>query len=95
MQKALARHVGEDGAGGSRRPSCLSVGGPGGAKLPLFNAIICFQVANMIKQRPYKLKTSNILLEKAIIYMTVSGIAHDIPKKVPRMPFISGIHWLA
>ena len=28
-----SRHAGE-GAGGSRRPSCLSVGGAGGAKVP-------------------------------------------------------------
>ena len=27
--------------------------------------------------------------------MTVRGIAHDIPQKVPRMPSISGIYLLA
>ena len=32
----------ERGAGGSRRPSCLSVGGAGGAKVPFLNAMICF-----------------------------------------------------
>ena len=80
---------------GSRRPSCLSAGGAGGAKVPFLNAMICFPVVNMIQQRSYKLKTSNIWLEKAIIYMTVRGIAYDIPKKVPRMPSISGIHLLA
>ena len=50
----------ERGAGGSRRPSCLSVGGAGGAKVPFLNAMICFLIVNMIQRRSYKLKASNI-----------------------------------
>ena len=45
------------GAGGSRRPSCLSVGG---AKVPFLNAMICFLIVNMIQRKSYKLKASNI-----------------------------------
>ena len=63
------------GSGGSRRPSCLSVGGAGGAKVPFLNAMICFLIVNMIQRRSYKLKASNIRLEKTIIYMTVRDIA--------------------
>ena len=48
------------GAGGSRRPFCLSVGEAGGAKVPFLNAMICFLIVNMIQRRSYKLKTSNI-----------------------------------
>ena len=48
------------GAGGSRRPSCLSVGEAGGAKVPLLNALICFLIVNMIQRRSYKLKAINI-----------------------------------
>ena len=44
----------ERGAGGSRRPSCLSVGGAGGAKVPFLNAIICFLIVNMIQWKSYK-----------------------------------------
>ena len=44
----------ERGAGGSRRPSCLSVGGAGGAKVPFLNAMICFLIVDMIQQRSYK-----------------------------------------
>ena len=76
----LCRHAGEGGRG-SRRPSCLSVGGVGGAKVPFLNAMTYFSIVNMIQRRLYKLKTSNIRLEKAIICMIVKGIAHDIPKK--------------
>ena len=47
-------------AGGSRRPSCLSVGGAGGAKVPFLNAMICFLIVNMIQRRSYKLKASNV-----------------------------------
>ena len=50
----------ERGAGGSRRPSCLSVGGAEGAKVPFLNAMICFLIVNMIQRRSYKLKASNI-----------------------------------
>ena len=50
----------ERGAGGSRRPSCLSVGGAVGAKVPFLNAMICFLIVNMIQRRSYKLKTSTI-----------------------------------
>ena len=74
------------------RPSCLSVGG---AKVPFLNVMICFPMVNMIQQRSYKLKASNISLEKTIIYMTVRGIALDIPQKVPRMPSTSGVYLLA
>ena len=63
--------------------------------MPFLNAMICFLIGSMIQRRLYKLKASNILLEKTIIYMTVRGIAHDIPQKVPRMPSISGIYLLA
>ena len=64
--------------------------------MPYLNAMICFPIVNMIQRRSYKLKTSNICLEKTIIDMTVRGIAHDIPqKKVPRMPSISVIDLLA
>ena len=45
------RHAGEGGAGGSRRPSYLSVGGAGGAKVPFLNAMICFLIVNMIQRR--------------------------------------------
>ena len=83
------------GGRGSRRPACLSVGGAGGAKLPFLNAMICFLTVNMIQRRSYKLKASNISLEKTIIYMTVRGIAHVIPQKVTRMPSISGVYLLA
>ena len=83
------------GGRGSRRPSCLSVRGAGGAKVPFLNAMICFLIVNMIQRRSYKLKASNIWLEKTIIYMTLRGIAHDIPQKVPRMPSISEIYFLA
>ena len=55
---AQARRRG--GAGGSRRPSCLSVGGAGGAKVLFLNAMICFLIVNMIQRRSYKLKASNI-----------------------------------
>ena len=65
----------ERGAGGSRRPSCLSVGGAGGAKVPFLTAMIYFLIVNMIQRRSYKLKASNIRLEKTIIYMTVRDIA--------------------
>ena len=41
----------ERGAGRSRRPSCLSVEGAGGAKVPFLNAMICFLIANMIHRR--------------------------------------------
>ena len=50
----------ERGAGGSSRPSCLSVGGAGEAKVPFLNAMICFLIVNMIQRRSYKLKASNI-----------------------------------
>ena len=50
----------ERGAAGSRRPSCLSVGGAGGAKVPFLNAMICFIIVNMIQRRSYKLRSSNI-----------------------------------
>ena len=50
----------ERGAGGSRRPSCLSVGTAIGAKGPFLNAMICFLIVNMIQRRSYKLKASNI-----------------------------------
>ena len=50
------RHAGE----GSRRPSCLSVRGAGGAKVPFLNAMICFLIVNMIQRRSYKLKASNL-----------------------------------
>ena len=50
----------EKGEGGSRRPSCLSVGGAGGAKVPFLNAMICFLIVNMVQRRSYKLKASNI-----------------------------------
>ena len=63
--------------------------------MPFLNAMICFPIANMIQQRSCKVNTNTIGLEKAITYMPVRGIAHDIPKKVPRMPSISGIHLLA
>ena len=63
--------------------------------MPFLNAMICFLLVNMIQRRSYKLKASNIGLEKAIIYLTARGIAHDIPHKVPRMPSISGIYLLA
>ena len=53
------RHAGEGGRG-SMRPSCLSVGGAGGAKVPFLNAMICFPIVNMIQRRSSKLKTSNI-----------------------------------
>ena len=89
------RHAEEGGAGGSRCPSCLSAGGAGGAKVPFLSAMICFLIVNMIERISYKLKASNIGLEKTTIYMTVRGIAHDIPQKVPRMPSISGIYLLA
>ena len=49
------RHAGEGGRG-SRRPSCLSVGGAGGAKVPFLNAMICFLIVNMMQRRSYKLK---------------------------------------
>ena len=78
--------------GGSRRSSCLSVGG---AKVPFLNAMICFLFVNMIQRRSYKLKASNTSLEKTIIYMAVRGIAHDIPQNAPQMPSISGIYLLA
>ena len=39
------------GAGGSMRPSCLSVGRAGGAKVPFLNAMICFSIVNMIQRR--------------------------------------------
>ena len=77
------------------RPSCLSFGVAGGAEVPLLNAMICFPIVDTIQQRSYKLETSNISLKKTIIYMTVRGIAYDIPKKVPRMPSISEIDLLA
>ena len=51
------RHAGE---GGGRRPSCLSVGGAGVAKVPFSNAMICFLIVNMIQRRSYKLNASNI-----------------------------------
>ena len=63
--------------------------------MPFLNAMICFPIANMIQRRSYKLKASNISLEKTIIYTTVRGIAHDIRKKVPGMPSISGIDLLS
>ena len=63
--------------------------------MPFLNAMICFPIVNMIQQRSYKLEASNISLDKTIIYSTVRGIAHDIHKKVPRMPSISGIDLLA
>ena len=53
------RHA-REGAGGSRCPSCLSVEGAGGAKVPFSNAMICFVIVSMIQQRLYKLKASNI-----------------------------------
>ena len=49
----------EKGAGGSRHPSCLSVGGAGGVKVPFLNAMICFLIVNMMQRRSYKLKASN------------------------------------
>ena len=55
-----SRHAGEGEAGGSRRPSCLSVGGAGGAKVPFLNAMISFLIVNMIQRRSYKLSASNI-----------------------------------
>ena len=58
--RSRSRHAGDGGAGGSRRYSCLSVGGAGGAKVPFSNAMICFLIVNMIQQRSYKLKASNI-----------------------------------
>ena len=48
----------EKGAGGSRRPSCLSLGGAEGAKVPFLNAMVCFPSGNMIKRKSYKLKHS-------------------------------------
>ena len=64
--------------------------------MPFLNAMICFPIVNMIQRRSYKLKASEQFhLEKTIIYMAVRGIAHDSPKKVPRMPSISGIDLLA
>ena len=53
------RHAGEE-AGGSRRPSGLSVEGAGGAKVHFLNAMICFLIGNMIQRRSYKPKASNI-----------------------------------
>ena len=58
--------------------------GSRGNKSALLNAMICFLIVNMIQRRSTK-----------IIYMTVRGIAYDIPKKVPRMPSISGVDLLA
>ena len=55
----VVRHAGEGGRG-SRCPSCLSVRGAGGAKVPFLNAITCFLIVNMIQRRSYKLKASNI-----------------------------------
>ena len=55
----VSRHAGEGGRG-SRRPSCLSVGGAWGAKLSFLNAMICFLIVNIIQRRSYKLKASNI-----------------------------------
>ena len=85
----------EEGDRREQAPSCLSVGGAGGAKGLFSNAMICFLVVTMIQRRSYKLKASNIRLEKTIIYMTVRGIAHDIPQNVLRMPSISGIYLFA
>ena len=45
---------------GGQAPSCLSVRGAGGAKVPFLNAMICFLIVNMIQRRSYKLKASNI-----------------------------------
>ena len=58
--KSVQTGTPERGAGGSRRPSSLSVGGAGGAKVPLLNAMICFLIVNMIQRRSYKPEASNI-----------------------------------
>ena len=50
----------ERGAGGNRHPSCLSVEGAGGAKVPFLNAMICCLNVSMIQRRSYRLKASNI-----------------------------------
>ena len=42
LDKGLLLGTPERGAGGSRRPFCLSVGGAGGAKVPFLNAMSCF-----------------------------------------------------
>ena len=76
--KQARRRGGQEGAGA---PPAFQLGEQGGAKVPFFKAMICFPVVNMTYQELYKLKTSNILLEKAGIYMTVRGIGHDIRKK--------------
>ena len=62
VEKELGGWAGtpERWAGVSRRPSCLSVGGAGGAKVPFLHTMICFPIVTMIQQRSYKLKTSNI-----------------------------------
>ena len=48
------------GQAGADAPSCLSVGGAGGAKVPFLNAVICFLIVNMIQRRSYELKASNV-----------------------------------
>ena len=94
MTIPTSRHAGE---GGRREqvPPVFELGEQGVLKVPFLNAMICCPIVNMIQRRSYKLETSNIRLEKAIIYMTVRSIAHDITKRVPWMPSISGIHLLA
>ena len=54
--------------------------------MSFLNAMICFLIVSMIQRRSYKLKTSNILLEKTIIYMTVRGTAHDISRRESEAP---------
>ena len=55
----MHRHAREGGRG-SRRPSCLSVAGAGGAKVPYLNEMTYFLIVNTIQRRSHKLKASNI-----------------------------------
>ena len=83
------------GGRGEQAPLLPFSWGSMGSKSAFLNAMICFLMVSMIQWRSYKLKASNIGLEKTITYMTVRGIAHDIPQKVPGMLSISGIYLLA
>ena len=83
------RHAGEGGRR-EQAPLLPFSWGSRGAKLPFLNAMICLLIVNMIQRRSYKLKASNIWLEKTVIYMTVRGIAHEIPQKCLGYPPILG-----
>ena len=45
----------EEGAEGSRRPSCLSFWGAGGAKVLFRNVIACFLNVSLVQRRSTKL----------------------------------------